>query len=127
MARYAVLAARRHVVWILGCPIGARATLARVGTIVTSVAACPGHSRVVHRVNGERRRSVGVAAATLSLPCRNMRRRGETDRNYTVVTTYTVCIGSRMRKGRTKKRDRAGMTGLARKIRRNMIAGFTQS
>ena len=56
-----------------------------------------------------------------------MRRRGEADRNYIVVATHTVCIGSRMRKGRTKKRDRAGMTGLARKIRRNMIAGFAKS
>jgi hypothetical protein len=112
------------MVWILGCPIGARATLARVGTIVTSVAACPGHRRVVHRVNGKRRRSVGVAAAALRLARGNMRRRRQTDRNYIVVATDTVGIGRSMRKRRTKKRDRAGMTSLARQVRGNMIAGF---
>ena len=41
------------MVWILGYSEGAGAALARVGTIVTSVAAGPGHRRVVHRVNGK--------------------------------------------------------------------------
>jgi hypothetical protein len=102
-------------------------SLARVRTIVTCVTACPTHRRVVHRIGGERRRSIGVTAAALSHTRRYVRRRRETDRNYIVVAIDAVGIGCLMRKGRAKKRHCAGVTGFARQVCGNMVAGLAES
>ena len=88
----AIKAAGSHVARMRGCAIGARVTLARVGSVMAGVAAARGHGRMIHRVGGEARRGIGVAIAALDAGHGDMRRRGIAGRGCTVVAVRAVRI-----------------------------------
>ena len=120
----AVLSARRYMVGELGGAVGTLVALRSERTVVASIAACPTHRRMVHRVSGEGRRRVGVTRTALRCARRNMRRRHLPGCDYVVMTSNAVGIGWPMRIGRVGERDRAGVTGFARQGRGNMVAGL---
>ena len=86
----------RHVTGIGRSSLRALGALARVGTVVTGVAAARAHRRVVHRVGDEARRGVGVAVAALDAGHRDMRRRGIAGRGRAVVTARAIGVARLM-------------------------------
>jgi hypothetical protein len=93
---YAVLPAGRHVTGIGRRTISTLGSLARVAAIVAGVTTAATDRRVRHRVGREARRGIGVTAAALHGPRRDVRWRRHTGRRRAVVAARAIRIGRLM-------------------------------
>jgi len=85
VAGRAILAAGGDMPGIGGGAVSTLRALRGVGAVVTGIATCRGHRRVIHRVGGEVRCGIAVAVAALDARGRNMRRRRHAGRDGAVV------------------------------------------
>ena len=115
MAGDAVASRRRHVAGIRGRSQRALGAFADVRAVVAGVAARRAHRRVVHRVGDETGRRIGVATAALDAGDRDMRRRGQAQRQRVVVAARAIGVARSVDvfcpRPAGEAAGRAGMTG----------------